>query len=120
MKYKGGIIFYTDSSRKHGLIAAENDLPGGEIYNWDSAKAVCKKYTVREGDKVYRDWFLASKDTLALLYFYKSILHGIEVNQPYWTSSVAGDRGFYLSFFNGAQIDENKKIKLHVRPVRAF
>ena len=120
-KYQGGIIFYCDRTRKHGLIAAENDLPGENIYTWDSAKAACKKYAVSEGDIIYHDWFLPGKDALAVLYFYSSTIGGFEINQPYWTCSEASaDRGIYLSFFNGAQIEDDKKIKLHVRPVRAF
>ena len=65
-KYKGGIIFFADSSREHGLIAAEKDLP--RIYNWDSAKIACKNYSVTRGDSTYHDWFLPSKDTLNLMY----------------------------------------------------
>jgi len=31
-RYQGGIVFYVDESRQHGLIAATRDLPGE--YDW--------------------------------------------------------------------------------------
>src|SRR5258705_5171504 len=64
-KYKGGIIFYSDSARKHGLIAAEKDFDS--TYTWDEAKNVCASYSVTVDEIKYDDWVLPSKDTLALL-----------------------------------------------------
>ncbi len=60
-KWGGGIVFYIDSSGQHGLIAAENDLPGK--YNPEKAKDACK-ILVLHG---FRGWRLPGKEELKKL-----------------------------------------------------
>lgn len=87
-KYQGGIIFYSDSTREHGLIAAEQDLPG--LYTWDSAKIACEAYSVTVDGVTYDDWHLPSKDTLSLLYFFRSNVGGFKGDR-YWSSTKSKD-----------------------------
>jgi hypothetical protein len=41
-RYKGGIVFYVDESRQHGLVAATRDLPGQ--YDWQGAKDAGERF----------------------------------------------------------------------------
>jgi hypothetical protein len=127
-KYRGGIIFYTDSTGEHGLIAAEKDLDSS--YTWMEAKNACDNYSVIVDGVTYDDWFLPSKHELALLYINKSAVGGFKAvrggfggGQGYWSSSENGDsRNFaWGQYFNyGWQESNLKDSRLSVRAVRAF
>ena len=120
-KYKGGIIFYSDSARKHGLIAAEMDFDS--TYTWDEAKNICANYSVTADGITYDDWFLPSKDTLSLLNQSKSTIGGFK-NENYWTSSEDKTNvGFFwvLNFGNGYQDNIfGRPLSFRVRAVRVF
>lgn len=125
-KYKGGIIFYADSTRDHGLIAAEKDLP--EFYTWDSAKIVCKNYSDTVDGVIYHDWFLPSKDTLNLMYVNigpgaaapNKNVGGFAYNY-YWSSSEDyGANAWGQDFGSGGQGNGTKGYRFYVRSVRAF
>ncbi len=111
-KYGGGIIFYIDSTGKHGLIAAQHDL-GGVTYL--HAQYECKTDL---GD----DWGLPTKEELNKLYLNKNKVGGFG-NYYYWSHTQLD---YYFSwsqsFGNGYQKACNifTDTTLYVRPVRAF
>jgi hypothetical protein len=117
-KYKGGIIFYADSTREHGLIAAEKDFP--ETYNWYNAIVACRDYSVIVDGVTYDDWFLPSKDTLSLLYVSRLTVGGFR-NGYYWSSSEGNiDSALYLLFKTGWLSFAKKQDWFYVRAVRVF
>ncbi|NTW31778.1 MAG: hypothetical protein HGB12_04000 [Bacteroidetes bacterium] len=106
--YGGGIIFYLDITKCHGLIADANDLSG--TYKWSSissgvgassydgfsnTEAIIligdvsgAAYTCRHsnvGD--YTDWYLPSKDELSRLYAQRNTVGGFSTGVSYWSSS---------------------------------
>ena len=132
-KYNGGIIFYADSTRQHGLIAAEKDLAEGYEYTWDSAMIACKKFSDTVDGVVYHDWFLPSKDTLNLMYVNigpgaaapnKNV--GGFAEDDYWSSTEYGEEAkkhmaWWQFFGTGIGNYLQKSIGYYrVRPVRAF
>ena len=118
-KYKGGIIFYSDTLRDHGLLAAEKDLDSK--YTWEEAKKACKNYSVTVDGVTYDDWFLPSKDTLAMLYLNKSAIGSFSPGF-YWSSSddYSQEKAWYQDFGNFHQNVIVKVNTFRVRPVRVF
>ncbi|HNP22898.1 MAG TPA: DUF1566 domain-containing protein [Panacibacter sp.] len=119
-KYQGGIIFYSDSTREHGLVAAEKDLPGK--YTWDSAIIVCRNYADTVDGVVYRDWSLPSHDEISMLYLNREAVKGFE-SDYYWSSTLSFNSTGYAwrQFFKGGGLTINLiSEKYRVRPVRKF
>ncbi len=84
--YKGGIIFYLDGTRKHGMDVAPYDQG---IFKWSAADSVCKAL-VWNG---YDDWFLPSSNELNLMYenlYLRNI--GNFKSTIYWSSSKSGSQ----------------------------
>jgi hypothetical protein len=101
--YGGGIIFWLDASKQHGLIAATSDLSAGiQWYNGtytnttaildgvfagkantrliiasqgagSYAAKLCDDYAVTVNNEYYDDWYLPSKYELNLLYLQKGL-----------------------------------------------
>lgn len=149
--HAGGYIFYLDGTGVHGLVAATVDLgpdawgcfntvvPGADglavgtgyqntiailagCGGTATAANLCDNYS----DGVYSDWFLPSRDELALMrsnLYVKGI--GNFTLSGYWSSSTAvnyNDQGNYAwahDFLYGAG-HYGKWIGNKVRPVRAF
>jgi hypothetical protein len=113
-EYQGGIIFYLDKSREHGLIAAPIDqgkaewgcqttkitgadgiVIGSGLQNTLEIITGCSKDNIAAKlcyDLVlngYDDWFLPSKDELNELFQQKDKVGGFEVDvtAPYWSST---------------------------------
>lgn len=146
-EYGGGIIFYLDSSRQHGLIAAKTDLdttaawyngtyyttkargiaPGtGAINTWKIIHsygetgnyAALACHNYHGGG--YNDWFLPSKNELNLMYKRKDIIGGF-VTGYYWSSTESDFKYAWSQYFGfGYQGLNDKKYSFFVRPVRAF
>lgn len=153
--YGGGIVFYVDSTGKHGLIAAPKDQSTGlQWYNdgfysntgadstavstgKTNTAAIIKNqgagfYAANLCDRLvlgnYNDWFLPSKDELALMF--KNI--GVGAAAPlknigkfatrgYWSSSeYDSESAWYQSFGDGSQDKYDKYGGFAVRAVRAF
>ncbi len=114
-RYQGGIVFYVDESRQHGLVAATRDLPGE--YDWQGAKDAGERFV----DGGFSDWYLPGKWELNELYKHKSAVGGFS-GYTYWSSTEYSALGAWLQYFsNGLQIyDGNKDSRLCVRAVRAF
>ena len=117
-KYQGGIIFYADSAREHGLIAAENDLDSN--YSWDEAKKACQDYSVIVDGVTYDDWFLPSKDTLALLYLNKDKVGNFKDFYYCSSSKCFNINAWYQNFGDGVQGFISMGATLGIRAVRAF
>lgn len=102
--FGGGIIFYLDSTNKHGQIAAKSDCekaPWGcidmELVSGNKASSqtdgaanteaiisdctessiaakLCAEYVITEGDNTFNDWYLPAPNQLIQLYFAKDIV----------------------------------------------
>jgi hypothetical protein len=120
--YQGGIIFYLDSTGKHGLVAAPQDQSTG--VTWAAAIQLCSNLVL--GGR--SDWYLPSKEELNLMY--KNIgfgaagaLKGVGgfASNYYWSSSdSSSDYAWNQGFNNGDQDSDTKNYTLYVRAVRAF
>lgn len=146
-KYGGGIIFYLDSTKKHGLIAAVKDQSAG--VRWDkgnhfligaTGKAIGtgKKNTNKIVNalgttgsyaalicKQYRgggfsDWFLPSKAELSKLYYKRTVVGGFTATN-YWSSSEYDAENAWDEVFDGAyKFADYKNFTLRVRAIRSF
>ena len=113
-RYQGGIVFYVDESRQHGLVAATRDLPGQ--YDWQGAKDAGERFV----DGGFSDWYLPDKWELNELYKHKSVVGGFADNF-YWSSTEDGAAGaWFQGFIDGAQYQIGKSDGGRVRAVRAF
>ena len=121
-EYGGGIVFFVDGKRQHGLVAAKEDMQGHSAeseegrFIWSDAKAVCRDF-VSNG---YSDWFLPNKEQLQQIYSHRFALVGIE-STYYWSSSESdATKAWAEDFTTGKQLDGNKTNTGRVRPVRYF
>jgi len=122
-KYAGGKIAcifqpgdkgYVEGER-HGLIAAEADLPGR--YSWEAAKKACDDLD----ENGYSDWHLPTKDELNKLYDAKSAVGGFSGGN-YWSSTENDATNAWGQYFDSGNQDshDGKLSELCVRAVRAF
>ena len=142
--YCGGIIFYIDSTGKHGLIAPSFNVLYGTWgcldnrvkvtksaigtgkANTEAILKVCKDTSSAArlcSDLVlngYDDWFLPSKDELDTLYARRSLFRKFETNY-FWSSTEAGDHfAECQDFYDGHQMQYEKNNTFYVRAIRAF
>ncbi len=123
-EYGGGIVFFVDGKREHGLVAAKEDMQGHSAeseegrFIWSDAKAVCRDF-VSNG---YSDWFLPNKEQLNQLYLQKGVVGGFaDYSTGYWSSSESSVTNAWLQLFiNGYQSHSNKGYVSRVRAIRAF
>ena len=106
----GGIVFYVDSTGKHGLVAKPDDEP--DELSWDTAKAAANAYG--------SGWHLPTKDELNLLYLQKNIVGGFAHNYYWCSTEYSSIYAWFQSFNDGSQAPHHKYLKLPVRAVRAF
>lgn len=144
--YGGGIIFWTDATGQHGLVADTVDLgltvwsngtnviTGAIATAIGTGKANTRKIIEVQGmsgnyaallcSKLrrngYSDWFLPSRMELDALYEQKTVV-GVFENYPYWSSSEnnIGSAGAQ-DFFFGHQFRYHKKLMVYVRAIRSF
>ena len=115
-RYQGGIVFYVDESRQHGLVAATRDLPGE--YDWQGAKDAADRFV----DGGFSDWYLPGKWELNELYKHKSAVGGFS-DYDYWSSAeYRATDAWYQNFGDGFQNYMGKYGIgiVRVRAVRAF
>lgn len=99
---------------QHGLIAAEEDLPG--FFSWSEAQVSCDSLTLHG----YDDWYLPDKDELNRLFFSKGAVGGF-LDTLYWNSTSSdAQEAWSQDFFGGTQNSVKKSATLRVRPVRKF
>jgi len=147
--YQGGIIFYIDSSKQHGLIAPLLDQvtqpPGIEWYyginltigtgtaigtGQANTAAIVKaqglgNYAAKLCDDLvlngYSDWYLPSKDELNQLYLNKAVVGGFASYTAYWSSSEFDSNGAWYQYFDdGRQVLAAKQGFLAARCIRSF
>lgn len=116
-KYQGGIVFqWNDNTGKHGVIAAEKDLPG--LYDWKSADIACQTLNLNG----YGDWFLPTREEISVLFANRHLVGGFDSGY-YWSwTNYKGDslNAFFQSFVHGDRLTTRKTKQMHVRAVRAF
>lgn len=140
----GGIVFHVTAGGMHGMEAAPEDQSanakwgcigtaiegarGGngaantaaivaKCADAGTAAAIASAYTLND----YSDWFLPSKDELALMYAQRNLIDGF-VSSFYWSSSEFGIASAWVQGFgnpNGS-IESAKNTPIGVRAIRAF
>jgi hypothetical protein len=158
--YQGGIIFRLDATQQHGLIAAATNQSTGLIWDYNNPFTVTNvtdtgiaagklntssivsklgaggSYAARLCDSLvlnsYSDWYLPSKDQLALMYQNISknadgtLKNNFKGDNYYWSSSENGDGGAWAQFFGPnpiytlRQVTLSKNTLLYVRAIRTF
>lgn len=144
-RYGGGLIYYIDQTKKHGLIVAEFDLPNTQWGCYDStingadevgvgagsqntldivngcnsitAAFLCNSYDTLG----YNDWYLPSKEEMKGLIVNLGCVGQGNLNGYYW-SSTEFDSGsaWCVSSANSAFVTLSKSSAYSVRPVRSF
>lgn len=145
--YGGGIIFYLDSTKQHGFIAAKQDQSTGIA--WDKGKhfligatgkalGTGKKNTNKIVNALgtsgsyaallckkytgggHTDWFLPSRAELNRLYNKRAVVPGLAATN-YWSSSeYDAQNAWDQEFGGGFQFTDFKGFTLRVRAIRAF
>lgn len=148
--YGGGIIFYIDTSGKHGLIAAKGDQGQGITW-WNGTYVTTgatgvgigtgakntKKIIAAQGNTGsyaallctqftggnHNDWYLPSQKELDLLYKQRSVVgHFAKTN--YWSSTeVSWDNTLACDEVfqtGGFQFNDDKGFSYNVRAIRSF
>ena len=144
--FAGGIVFYVDGTGLHGLVSAPMDqgrapwgcdgtsIPTGTALgtgatNTAAIVASCGQAGIAANvaDSLvlngYDDWFLPSRDELALMWSNLSTkgLAGFSTSNDYWSSSDAGpSSAWYVSFYDGAARTYPRWPTPLFRAVRAF
>lgn len=115
--------------KKFNALQSANNWP-----EWQGVKIaaqLCLDNSVTEGNAVYADWFLPSREELIEVFKVKSLLAEKGVNIPannYWTSSEgdgeAGWSAYYVNFYEDtnivSEICSKSGWKIGVLPIRAY
>ena len=98
------------------LIIANQGAFDGNAF----AATVCNEYSVTVDGVKYGDWYLPSKYELNLLYLQKSVVGGF-ANFNYWSSTeIAAAAAWCQLFYNGYQVNYDKRTLIYVRAIRSF
>jgi hypothetical protein len=126
-EFQGGIVFFVDSTGRHGLIAAPYDIGTYPLIyrtEWEVKGAsgidigTGRQNTVNNDG--YKDWFLPSIDELEILFRADTNIGGFKRGY-YWSSTVAAQfYGWAESYYEGGTRMLSPYAKLNVRPIRAF
>jgi hypothetical protein len=149
-QYRGGIIFYLDSAKIHGLIACPYDLNHGySAVKWGcyglqfttnnaigtgqaNTTAIVNgcataNIAARNCDNLvyggYSDWYLPSIEELFQLHLHKDLLTGLSTNSSdvYWSSTdVSTTQAYALNFITNFYSSTSKNNIGNVRPIRSF
>jgi hypothetical protein len=105
-------------SNTNAIIASQGD--------GNYAAKICADYSVTiatdyDGDVVYDDWYLPSKDELNKLYINRTAIGGFAYH-IYWSSTENGtSNAWNQNFYDGGQVSANKNVTAYyVRAIRAF
>jgi len=145
MKHEGGVIFYLDATKEHGLIAAQADqssalqwgcksyflngtLPtiGSGKANTDTIVAQCGESSIAAKvchDLVlngYNDWFLPSKDELFIMEAFRDSIGGFTGGGQYWSSTQYGITKAWSHSFGSSAAFNEKAFTYRVRAIRKF
>ena len=148
-EFGGGIVFYTDASREHGLIAAPYDQDTAakwmdtiaDITIGASSKALgtglsnTQKIVSFSPTQInaaticyhlelngYSDWYLPSLEELMVMYKNLKLKNtGNFAPEIYWTSSETDfNNARIIDFKNGVLVEHNIIKKYNVRAIRNF
>lgn len=143
-----GIVFYIDSTGKHGLIFGLHDLGTGRTV-WSPhfittgatgiAIGTGKSNTQKIIDAVgptghyaallcakykgggYKNWFLPSRDEMKEVYNHKELFATFPFDHPFWTSTErTREDAFNTDLFVFGQSPILKPERVFVRPMRSF
>lgn len=144
--HAGGIIFYLDSTKKHGLVAAAKDQSTGiKWYNnayivtgargtaigtgkKNTSKIVSVQGTGNYAAKLcadlvlngFSDWYLPSKQELNQLYKHRAKVPGLAATN-YWSSTESdANNAWDQEFGGGFKFADDKSFTIHVRAIRSF
>lgn len=145
--FGGGLIFYIDSSKQHGLIAANNDQSGGAVW-WNGSYLTTNAtgtgvgtglnntlnilsiqstgsyaaYYCSQPMNGYSDWFMPSRDELQLMYtnLHAKGLGGFTGAFYYSSSEYDVYQAYTLDFKYNSMFPYYKNNSARVRAVRKF
>lgn len=142
----GGIIFYLDQTKMHGLAIAPSDLemakwgcsgsyltsaPGGNGVSGsiNTKDIIDKCFTIGIAARLcsdlvingYDDWYLPSLEEMTRLYAKKSLINNLNLQYAYWSSSEFDEtRAYTINLGDNRQDYYNKEYEFNVRAIRAF
>jgi hypothetical protein len=148
--FGGGIVFYIDATKKHGLVVTEADQHAGmqwwngayvQTNSTDSSLGSGENNTTLIMSKLgageyaaslcgnlnsggYDDWFLPSRAELNLIYqnLYTKNLGGFQANASYWTSTEYDANNAIIGRFASGMFFNayDKQSHYRVRAIRSF
>jgi len=149
-KFGGGIIFYLDATKQHGMVVTASDLSvsGNTQIQWyngtfkligttstDIGRGLQNTNNIvnAQGNGTYAaklckdlvlngfsDWYLPSKAELNQLFKHKGKVPGLSATN-YWSSTEHSKRTAWDQEFGGGfQFTDEKSFTLRVRAVRSF
>jgi serine/threonine protein kinase len=112
--YEGGIVFYLNEDKTHGLICSQYDL--GK-FDWFDAKQLCSEASYGGNE----DWRLPNDTELLLLFFSSFVIDGFK-EMPYWSSSRSNTGNpIHIHFQDGSKSTFfEAETELYVRAIRSF
>lgn len=146
---QGGVIYYLDSSKKHGLVAATSDIASQQqwwvndagiyvgailvelfqgfqnttlIINSQGANAPAAS-SCNNYSSPYSGWYLPSQQELNQMYFLMTEIGGFNTTAVYWSSSESTtnpSQAMAQIFVNGVNQFADKTSFANVRCIRAF
>jgi hypothetical protein len=148
--FGGGIIFYLDSFKKHGLIAFFADFEEPSSWSYfavvtgakgtglgkgffnsnrivsiigspaDTTEGYAAFETANFAANGYYDWYLPSKEELNKMYQEKDVIGGF-LPAAYWSSTeVNASTAWFQNFGDGSQRKQKKTAGYSIRPIRYF
>lgn len=146
-KFGGGVIFYLDDTKQHGLIAATKDqstgikwynnsyvLTGATATGINKGAGNTTKIVNKQGNSGnyaaklcadlvlngFSDWYLPSKGELNQLYKQRSKVPNLSATN-YWSSTESDiNNAFDQEFGGGFTFADDKSFTIHVRAIRSF
>ena len=94
-----------------------------------NANRLCSKLKIKNNSKTYKDWFLPSKENLALMYLNRSVINETAlknggsnfIDSYYWSSTEFDHTNAWVqSFKDGKKGYHFKNYFYSVRAIRAF
>ena len=146
-QYDGGIIFYIDSTGRHGLIVSNVDLSKNAKWGFSdtsthasgkvigtgksntskiikliSTPSIAARLCVDFESNGFRDWFLPSIEELNLIYKNLKLKKLVDFSEGnYWSSTETDFNNVWMqNFGKGYSQEQNENIPSYVRAIRAF
>ncbi len=146
--YHGGVVIYVDGSRRHGVVALEENLyisypwssgytnTGATLtgvyegatntniiisyYGSSNAAGACDSETASTESGTYSDWYLPSIDELDLIYQARNFFEYSPYNY-HWSSSETSSSSAWIEDLSSGNITLASKTSIfYYKPVRKF